>query len=619
MQSKLTKFTAFVTVIFFVSAIFFGCRKLDRQIEPLSQDKSEEKFFTTPENISNELKGVVDDIKKQNDQYHFVSAFAAKNGLPVWSKVVSNVSITNSQIRSLNSGLLTETDPADTLLFFIPLRYTDSSVKTYIACAKFGNQYHYTVYRRGTLTNLYVTDSTVKTFRFAMLSVFGLFEKSINGKDTIFLAGQYQTEVENVSILFNGVPASGKNNSSQSFTEGWRWVTICNGQQTNSSNSTNNNMIEVTHNCYSYEVWDPPSTTTIIGSGEPNSGGGSTGGGTPPPNYNCPPGEWWCESGEYRFINGTLYTSLDYPGKDKGFPWAWWEIANFQGANLPMVFLNLEMLDLNLTQARYLISNPAANQTINDYLIQNSNNQISKFRARVAVNDALAGKPFLLPPVWIDHAANNNLNRIIVNLLQNKCLEQVFNTITKESYTNKLSEMIRDFDVNENVVVYLVEDNTLGSNVYGECYLVEEIQGIEYYKISLNPLSLAGASEEKIANTIFHEFIHGYLKQNITKWDFQNNSSHFEILNKYLDKMAETLAAIFGTNIKDAYCLAFSGLFDDETPLETIMTNFLREKIRNKLLIKYNDPIFTSDESIRNAQNQYLKNGTKGRRTANCQ
>lgn len=225
---------------------------------------------------------------------------------------------------------------------------------------------------------------------------------------------------------------------------------------------------------------------------------------------------------------------------NQGLPWVWWEIPNSSSADLPVVFLNTEILGLNLAQAQYLINNPSANYAIKQLLEANSHNQISKILARQAINEGLQGKPLQLQPIWVDHSANNNVNRIIVNLLEDKCLEQVFSKITKENYTNRLSEIIREFDANENVTIVMKEDNTLPANVYGDRKAIYDAQdNFKYYQIRLNPTALSGTSEEFIADVFFHEFIHAYLKEHLTDYDFENISQHTQMLGNYLDKMAE--------------------------------------------------------------------------------
>jgi hypothetical protein len=233
---------------------------------------------------------------------------------------------------------------------------------------------------------------------------------------------------------------------------------------------------------------------------------------------------------------------------------------------------------------------------------------------------AMKGQPFQLTQIAVDYSTNNNIKRIVVNLLENDCLEQVFNKITKEDCVNRLSEMIRKFDNNADVTIIMREDNTLASDTYGICKGVfDEQNNFKYYLISLNPTALTGVSEDKIANTMFHEFIHAYLKDNLSQWDFENNTAHSEMLANYLDYMAISLNTIFGTALKDAYCLAYSGLFDDETPIEAIQSTLVRSRIRQKLIQQFQDPVFGDEALMEAVVNQYLSGGNKGTRTNNCQ
>lgn len=52
----------------------------------------------------------------------------------------------------------------------------------------------------------------------------------------------------------------------------------------------------------------------------------TTGGGSGfPDGFQCPQTEWWCESGDYRFLDGVLYTPESFPGINANYPWLWWE------------------------------------------------------------------------------------------------------------------------------------------------------------------------------------------------------------------------------------------------------------------------------------------------------
>lgn len=306
----------------------------------------------------------------------------------------------------------------------------------------------------------------------------------------------------------------------------------------------------------------------------------------------------------------------------KGFPLPWFQFDMLRFDN-PELYANIQNLKLDAKQAYYLENNANHNISLSQFLLSSSNDEIYKLLGKEFLNDAVLGKPFNLPIIWVNHTSTNNVNRIIVNLLQNKCLEQVFNTITKESYTNKLSEMIREFDIDENITIVVREDNILGSDKYGECKgILDDQNNVKFYLISLNPTALSGVSEEFIGDTFFHEFIHGYLKSHLGSFDFENISDHTQMLASYLDKMAAALSSIFGTNLVDSYCIAYSGLLsnnDSDPVLGQILSAQVKQLVRQKLLLRFQNVVFQDDDSIIQRANDYDKNGSKGKRTGNCQ
>lgn len=392
------EFPKLLTIVSLAFSIvfFYSCRKIDKESTQINiPDRLEQDFFKVPNNISQQLQDVVDDIKRQNDHHHFLNEFIRKNGLPVWNKVVANVPIVASNQLNNQTGIggrLNDTSGIE--IFLIPLRAADSSVKTYIACVKDSGKYKYDVYRRNTLTYLDTVSTPVKKFRRTMLSVFGYFEKSINNKDSIFVAGQYQNGIKEVSISFSSASQNRGRISAAKITDGGSIVQICYTIDT----SPQMRLSVVPVACVDVYVYGTTLDTGIIGGGSTGSsgsgsgdGGGGGGGSAPSPNYNCPPDEWWCESGEYRFINGVLYTSETYPGKERGFPWAWWETGNYLNANLPLIFSNTDALQLNLRQALYLINNSTVNNVITDFVIENENSDEAKLSANITINAFING------------------------------------------------------------------------------------------------------------------------------------------------------------------------------------------------------------------------------------
>jgi hypothetical protein len=369
---KLITFISICTVLF-----NYSCRKINDK-EPsqiIISDKLEQEFFKVPENISPQLQEVINDIKKQNDQYHFLPEFLRKNGMPVWNKVVANVEglypVNNKSITNRFSGRLSSQDSAE--VYFIPLIMPDNKIITFLTCVKINNRYSLKVYRRNYLTNLNITTDSLIHYRNAALGIFRYFEKAINNKDTIQVGGVVQQIFSDANIIFNERNSENKtveligSRQLSSIT-----VSYCFGG-VQMRLSRNAKVLNTGGGCWSESilVYGSDLGISIISggySGDGLGGGGSGGSGTGVV-FDCPAGLWWCESGEYRFVDGVLYTSLEYPGKNKGFPWAWWETGSYQTANLPMVFLNLEMLDLILEQAQYLINEPTLNQKLNYYLI----------------------------------------------------------------------------------------------------------------------------------------------------------------------------------------------------------------------------------------------------------
>lgn len=327
------------------------------------------------------------------------------------------------------------------------------------------------------------------------------------------------------------------------------------------------------------------------------------------------------------FMESSLYLNFCITKNQLFYSLNGWTIPWFHQASLgvdnPDLYVNIQILKLNLQQAYYLWNNSSINSQVSQYLTTNNQNAVSKILIKSSLEIAIKGQPFQLPQIWIDYPNNNNVNRIIVNLLENKCLEQVFSTITNEKYSNKLSEMIREFDANENVTIILREDKTLDSDTYGECRgILDEQNNVKFYLITLNPTALAGSSEEFIGDTFFHEFIHGYLKNHYGTFDFENISDHTEMLASYLDRMASALNSVFGTSLIDSYCIAYSGLLsnNDTDPLiGQILSNQVKELVRQKLLLRFQNAVFQDDNSITQRANDYGKNGSKGKRTGNCQ
>jgi hypothetical protein len=355
-----------ISTLFFFSAVFF-CRKL-KDVEAIPENSITQKFFQVPEDASHALISVINDIKKQNDKHNFVNQLTGKYGYPEWDKSAANVPVKNNT----NSPNFRNATGDSLQVFLIPFRATDSSVSSYLTCARNGDEFTYRYYKKDNLSSLYAANDTIKFLRSGLLSVFGHFEKNINNKDSIYIAGNYEKRIKDVSISFNERHGSGRSQINDPIT----LLTVC-YKEDGPIQRTSSQGVRI---CITVGVYGSLLDMGFTSSGGYSSGGGGGGGGSTgsnsfPDGFQCPQSEWWCESGEYRFVNGILYTPLAYPGQMNGLSWLWWE--NNSGTIPSSVHLNNMMALINTlnptnSQANWLASHSSeANdlyQSIDDYM-----------------------------------------------------------------------------------------------------------------------------------------------------------------------------------------------------------------------------------------------------------
>jgi hypothetical protein len=131
---------------------------------------------------------------------------------------------------------------------------------------------------------------------------------------------------------------------------------------------------------------------------------------------------------------------------------------------------------------------------------------------------------------------------IITNNITDQCLNEVYNKITEQIYKNKLSTLLRNFQVSDQITISLNTDNTLADNVYGRAY--QQLNS-EIYNIDLHTDVLKKCSQEFIASVYFHEAIHVFLKEHQDSWVSKTSSEHLEMLENYCDQLVESVQEIF--------------------------------------------------------------------------
>ena len=76
---KLNRFFFLILTLLTILFIPYSCKKLKDAEAPLAiHDEIVEKFFRVPQNSSDALKGLIAEIKRQDDKSHFAATIANK-------------------------------------------------------------------------------------------------------------------------------------------------------------------------------------------------------------------------------------------------------------------------------------------------------------------------------------------------------------------------------------------------------------------------------------------------------------------------------------------------------------------------------------------------------------
>jgi hypothetical protein len=205
----------------------------------------------------------------------------------------------------------------------------------------------------------------------------------------------------------------------------------------------------------------------------------------------------------------------------------------------------------------------------------------------------------------------------VTNNITEPCLNEVYNKITESQYKNKLSTMLQDFQISDQIVISINTNNSLPSNVYGQAY---QQQNSEIYNIDLHTSILKKCSQEFIAATYFHEAIHVYLKEHVNEWMDRTSSSHRVMLEDYFNDMAKSVKDIFpNIPLQDAFCMIIDCITnsDQDSNFDQVMLDVIRNTLINLLIRKYPADIHNAGD-IQLIADKYRETGTAGTRNLNC-
>lgn len=254
-------------------ALLIGLSILSCRKHEVANDQQEnylkQQFFTLPANASAELQKIVNTIKTQDAQQGFLLGLIKRDGLPVWGSVITNLSNNQSTQKQKGNSI------NDSLIFFIPFQSLSSyEITSYLVCLKLDTSYNFKFYRKNVLDTINTTNEKRQRFLKSALSIFALFEKQINQKDSLLINGIYNKYFSQANISFGDTIANGRAGRTNFSAYG---IETCFRVQCDVQNSAKASVLFECYDCYTnwYIDWGGSGGTSV--SWWFDDGGGSYG------------------------------------------------------------------------------------------------------------------------------------------------------------------------------------------------------------------------------------------------------------------------------------------------------------------------------------------------------
>ena len=215
-------------------------------------------------------------------------------------------------------------------LFFIPLQSTNSStIQSYITAYKHNDSlYTYKLYNKDSLNNIHPTSNVDKFKLLNTQAMLGVFEKSVNQKDSINVIAPTNGIIKNANVIFNenaGNVVSNTTNSTSScemkitisVTYEWRDYVYCYGGSCGSWFAVS---VSMTIDISCDGGGGGGSGTGGSGTGGSGTGGSGTGGSGTSGNNNY----WWYYGSGWPYLNSGGNTGTGGPNASLDPNWDWW-------------------------------------------------------------------------------------------------------------------------------------------------------------------------------------------------------------------------------------------------------------------------------------------------------
>ncbi len=185
---------------------------------------------------------------------------------------------------------------------------------------------------------------------------------------------------------------------------------------------------------------------------------------------------------------------------------------------------------------------------------------------------------------------NNSSVKEIIDSLTNPCHKAVLQSLMASGLGNDITAILKNtFGVSEFINVnFLDVTTTRDPNASAETTYFQTTERTDV-TTKLNSTLLVNASKEYIAETIFHEILHGFMDANSAIKG--NLAQHTEMAQSYIDKEVLALREIF-PKLKqhDALCLVIGGYSDIQDNNPSLMS-----KILKAYKLSIDDVQFTND------------------------
>lgn len=189
--------------------VLISCKKGNDDIVVDREALIEKSFFELPKSSKSAIVDIVNQIKRDNNNRHFVADFVRKNGRPVWDKVFYDVQNEAGSRSTVNAG-------GGTYVIIPCLAEGNNEVAAYITCYQQTDSFHFgLVNKSATIAalNADFADSNLRKYQMSKLHTFAYFEKQILHKDSLVLQNCMVSKIFNADISTIFIAGAGRDGS----------------------------------------------------------------------------------------------------------------------------------------------------------------------------------------------------------------------------------------------------------------------------------------------------------------------------------------------------------------------------------------------------------------------